>query len=118
MVMADGIIDAREMEVLYRIGREEYGLSPREIDLAIRESGIPFQCPEDVEDKIRLLYQMAEIAYSDNNVDESERSLICKYARYMGFLKENVEGIADYLLEQAKNNTPASDVINNIMKEG
>lgn len=38
MILADGIIDAREMETLYRIGREEYGISQKEIDLAIKES--------------------------------------------------------------------------------
>lgn len=52
MILADGIIDAREMETLYRIGREEYGISQKEIDLAIKESGTPFHCPEDLPGKI------------------------------------------------------------------
>lgn len=57
MILADGIIDAREMETLYRIGREEYGISQKEIDLAIKESGTPFHCPEDLPGKISFLYQ-------------------------------------------------------------
>ena len=40
MVLADGIIDARELEVLYRIGRDTYGIPAEEINNAIRESEI------------------------------------------------------------------------------
>lgn len=117
MILADGIIDAREMETLYRIGREEYGISQKEIDLAIKESGTPFHFPEDLPGKISFLYQMSEIALADNQLDNSERSLICKYAKRMGFIEENINDIVDYLLQQAKAHVPVSDVIDNIMKE-
>lgn len=117
MILADGIIDAREMETLYRIGREEYGISQKEIDLAIKEGGTPFHCPEDLPGKISFLYQMSEIALADNQLDNSERSLICKYAKRMGFIEENINDIVDYLLQQAKAHVPVSDVIDNIMKE-
>lgn len=117
MILADGIIDAREMETLYRIGREEYGISQKEIDLAIKESGTPFHCPEDLPGKISFLYQMSEIALADNQLDNSERSLICKYAKRMGFIEENINDIVDYLLQQAKAHVPVSDVIDKIMKE-
>lgn len=117
MILADGIIDAREMETLYRIGREEYGISQKEIDLAIKESGTQFHCPEDLPGKISFLYQMSEIALADNQLDNSERSLICKYAKRMGFIEENINDIVDYLLQQAKAHVPISDVIDNIMKE-
>ena len=110
MILADGIIDAREMETLYRI-------SQKEIDLAIKESGTPFHCPEDLPGKISFLYQMSEIALADNQLDNSERSLICKYAKRMGFIEENINDIVDYLLQQAKAHVPVSDVIDNIMKE-
>lgn len=42
MILADGIIDAREMETLYRIGREEYGISQKEIDLALKKAELHF----------------------------------------------------------------------------
>lgn len=85
--------------------------------MAIKESGTPFHCPEDLPGKISFLYQMSEIALADNQLDNSERSLICKYAKRMGFIEENINDIVDYLLQQAKAHVPVSDVIDNIMKE-
>ena len=104
------------METLYRIGREDYGLSAEEINSAIKESGTSFIVPEDLQGKVRFLYQLAEIAFADDQLDDSERKLMCKYAKRMGFLDENIDGIVDYLLQQAKDKRPIADVINDITK--
>ncbi len=55
MILADGIIDAREMETLYRIGRETYGIPAEEINDAIRESGTSFLIPETLNEKVSFL---------------------------------------------------------------
>ena len=68
--------------------------------------------------KARFL-SLYSMILADGIIDarEMERSLICKYAKRMGFIEENINDIVDYLLQQAKAHVPISDVIDNIMKE-
>ena len=63
MVLADGIIDAKELETLYKIGIEQYGLSQSEITATVRDAGSSFVMPNTLAGKIRFLYNMAQIAY-------------------------------------------------------
>lgn len=42
---------------------------------------------------------MAKIAWADGEIDSSERELIKKYALHYGFQPENVEAIADFMLD-------------------
>ena len=114
MILADGIIDAREMETLYRIGRENYGIPAEEINDAIRESGISFLIPETLNEKISFLYHLAEIALSDEDLDETEKTLLRKYALRMGFLEENANEIVDWLLEQVRHKKTLEQVLNEI----
>lgn len=102
MVMADGIVSAKELETLYRIGRENYGLSTEEINKAIVSSGTSFLVPEEAEEKVRILYEMAEIAWADGDIDPTERNLLRRYATRLGFMEENAEAIADFMLQQVK----------------
>ena len=78
MVLADGIIDARELEVLYRIGRDTYGIPAEEINNAIRESGTSFLTPGTLNEKVTLLYHLAEIALADEDLEDSEKALLQK----------------------------------------
>ena len=115
MVLADGVIDRRELETLYRIGTTEYGLNPAEISESIKTAGTSFILPIRIEDKIALLYQMAQICVSDNEVDETEICLFNRYALRMGFEKENLEGIRNFLIEEAQKGTLQKDVIETIL---
>ena len=114
MILADGIIDAREMETLYRIGRETYGIPAEEINQAIRESGTSFLIPETLNEKVSFLYHLAEIALADDDLDDSEITLLRKYALRMGFLEENANEITDWLLEQARQKKTLEQVLNEI----
>lgn len=114
MILADGIIDAREMEALYRIGRETYGIPADDINNAIRESGISFLIPETLNEKISLLYHLAEIALSDEDLDETEKTLLRKYALRMGFLEKNANEIVGWLLEQVRHKKTLEQVLREI----
>lgn len=116
MILADGIIDVRELEVLYKIGIENYGLTPEQISEAVREAGTSYVFPEKVEGRISLLYELAIIAWADGRIEQSERDILRTYALKMGFLDDNIEEIIEYLIEQAKSNIPAQQVIDNIIK--
>lgn len=114
MVMADGIVEAKELETLYRIGKENYKLSEEEINEAIVSSGTSFVAPTNIEEKISILYEMSEIAWADGNIDDSERNLLQKYAIRMGFKEENSKEIATFMLEQVKAGTSLDAILSEL----
>lgn len=115
MMLADGIVQAKELEVLYRIGQENYHLTPEEINKTVVTAGTSFIAPEKTEDKIAILYEMAEIAWADGEIDETERSLLARYAVRLGFKEENAESITEFMLQQVKDGVSQKDVISQIM---
>ena len=65
MVMADGIAHPKEMETLYRIGLEKYGLTNEIIGKTISLGGSSTIIPKLLEERIQILYEMALIAWAD-----------------------------------------------------
>lgn len=114
MIMADGIVVAKELETLYRIGRENYNLTPDEINQYIVSSGTSFIVPESVEERIRILYELSEIAWADGAIDSTEKNLLHRYVIRLGFLEENAENIVTFLLEQVKNGISLEEVLKEI----
>ncbi len=111
MVMADGIVEAKELETLYRIGRENYHLTPEEINKNVVTAGTSFVAPDKMEDRISILYEMAEIAWADGKIDETEKSLLARYAVRFGFKEENADDIAEFMFQQVKEKVSKEKVI-------
>lgn len=111
MILADGIIDARELETFYRIGTEQYGLSQEEINATIRSAGTSFTLPTTLEGKVRFLYNMIQIAYADGQIDSTEISLLKRYMAKMDFDETNFDGIIDYLSTAVKNGIKEDELI-------
>lgn len=115
LAMADGIFD--EQEQLYLVERAtKSGLNLDELFDLISEAndintGIP---PELLEDKIKDLYDLARIIWSDGEVKPEERTMLISFIRKYGFLEENVEGIADHLLQEAYKGSSTEFIINQI----
>lgn len=118
MVLADGVIDARELETLYKIGTEQYGLTQAEITATVRDAGSSFIMPDTLNGKIRFLFNMAQIAYADGEIDATERELLKRYIAKMEFAEENVDGIADFLLNSVKDGVSVDEIINMVVNKG
>ncbi|MCD7714595.1 MAG: hypothetical protein LUI08_06695 [Prevotella sp.] len=114
MVMADGIVHANELETLYRIGRENYGLSQEDIDKFVLSAGTSFVVPEDFSEKVRILYELAEIAWADGEIDDTEVKLLERYVKRFGFLDENAGEISKWLLAQVHNGVTFDDTLKEI----
>lgn len=111
MVMADGIIHPKELETLYRIGTETYGLTQDEITQSIVSAGKTMVIPELPEERIGLLYEMALVAWADGKLEDSERQLLKRYALLYGVEEEKAEALVEYLLDKAKDNVKEEDII-------
>lgn len=117
MVLADGIVEAKELESLYRIGRENYNLTSEEINKYVVSAGTTFIVPDRLEDRISLLYDLAEVAWADGKIDETERTLLARYVVRLGFLEENADEITDFMLKQVKDGISKEDVIKAIVND-
>lgn len=115
MVLADGVIDTRELETLYRIGQEKYNLTNQQISEAVKEAGTSFILPDKLEDKISLLYEMSQICVCDDKIDETEVNLLKRYARAMDFEEENLDGIVQFLIDEAQSGVNEDDVIQKVL---
>lgn len=117
MVLADGIIDAKELETLYKIGIEQYGLSQSEITATVRDAGSSFITPGTLAGKIRFLFNMGQIAYADGEIDITERELLKRYIEKMNFAEENIEEIADFILDSVKEGVSVDEIISNVTNQ-
>ena len=116
MIIADGIVDPKELETIYRIGRENYGLSEEEINKAVVGAGTTYVIPESTEERIRILYEMAIIAWADGKIEDSEHKMLRDYALRYGIVEESVVAFVDFLLEKAQKNISAEEIINELKK--
>ena len=116
MVVADGIVDPKELETIYRIGRESYGLSEEEINKAVVGAGTTYVIPDSPEERMRILYEMAIIAWADGKIEDSEHKMLRDYALRYGVVEENVMAFIDYLLEKAHNNMSVEEIMNELTK--
>ena len=116
MVLADGVVEAAELEQLYRIGRETYGILADDITACVRDAGTSFEWPDSMEERIGLLYEMALIASADGDIDPTERQLLSRYVVRCGFDETYAGTIADFLLERAKQNLTKKQVVEEALK--
>ena len=114
MVLADGEITWEELSTLYRIGKECYGLTDEKISITVREAGTSYVLPTTLDDKVRLLYHLSEIAWADGVIDVQEKTLLADFARKMGFEENNIDGIVDYMLSQVGGKVSLEEVISDI----
>ncbi len=114
MILADGIIDARELETLYKIGIEQYHLTQEEITAVVRDAGSSFILPTTLQGKVQFLYNLAMIALADGTVDPEEKALLNKYITRMGFEDANADGIAEFLFESIRNDKSFDEIMSMI----
>lgn len=116
MVLADGYAHPREMETLYRIGLENYGITEEEIMQEIKSSPVFYQIPVLPEEKIEILYEMAQIAWADKKLEETERDMMRRYATIYNVVEEQIDSLVDFLLEKAEKNAVFEDVLKELNK--
>lgn len=110
MVLADGVIEASELQALYKIGLNQYNLTQEEVISAVKQSGVSFQVPNSFAGKIEFLCNMANIALADGVLDDTERKLMNKYIVRMGFKEENATKIADFIFDNIKQGATYEEV--------
>ncbi len=113
LAVSDNEFDFKERQMLYKIG-VEHGITPSQINEVALTTNIKPVVPSDLKTKINYLYDLVRLAWADGKIEQEERSIIKKCIIRYGFLSENADSIANYLIECVKNNYSVEDIINGI----
>ena len=115
MVWADGVIDPLELETIYRIGTESYGLTQDEITDSLQNAGTSLQLPQTIEDKVKFLFNLAEVAWADGVIEPSEKELLRKYVIHLGFEEENAHQITEFMLNAVEKGQTVEEILSIIL---
>ena len=108
-LLEDKEIDPMELIVLQRIGKEQ-GISQEQMDQIFLQP-VENKIPENFDDKIDNLYDYTSIIWADGVVTEDEKKLLNRYIIDYGFLPENADKLAEFLIEEVKNGVSKDDVL-------
>lgn len=112
MVLADGIICPEEMLKLYKLGQEKFGLTEEAVNSLIMDDEDTMPVGISDTQKISLLYEMAQIAWSDNELCQAEKDLLHSYAQHFGITDDAIRPTIDFLLDCAEKGLTEEEVIN------
>lgn len=112
MVLADDTVKPEELVKLYQIAKR-HGIGEEEFN-KILMSPSQFVMPDDLEGKIRCLYELTEIILADGEVADNEMSVLKRFCSRFGFNESNVDAIADYLIESVRQEKSISQIMNEI----
>jgi hypothetical protein len=113
IALSDDNFSHLEMQLLYKFA-EERAISKFELDRILTGYAGDILIPETIEKKIEYLYDFALMIWADKVVNIDEEIALKKYIKSFGFLEENIEGLAKYLLECAKQSKPKNEILKEI----
>ena len=114
IALADGEFSALELKMLYKFA-EERGVSKSHLDdILLNPVDASNLVPEDINEKIGFLFDFSAMIWADEIVTDDELFTLKKYIKRFGFLDENIDSLADYLIEAIKNNKTRKDIINEL----
>jgi uncharacterized tellurite resistance protein B-like protein len=115
IALSDENFSHLEMQLLYKFA-EERNVSSEELDKILTGSIGEITIPGTLEERMEYLYDFAVMIWADEKITEDELSTLKKYCRKFEFLDENVDALAEYLLESAKENKSKSEFLNELKK--
>ena len=111
IALADGEFSALELKMLYEFAAER-GISKEHLDeILLQPIDTNSLIPEKLSEKLEFLYDFTAMIWADGVVNADERNALEKYIKLFGFLDENIEPLANYLIEEVKANKTKQEII-------
>ncbi|MEG3658388.1 hypothetical protein V5097_13350 [Arenibacter palladensis] len=99
MAFADDNFDILELQMLYQFA-DDRGIPAKELDkLLLNPVNDHASIPTDLNTKIEYLFDLSQMIIADGIITEDEKNTLKKYIKKFGFLEENIEELANYLLD-------------------
>ncbi len=111
LALADDEFDAKELKYLYDLAKER-GVSEDNLNnILLHPADVHSVVPATVEEKITYLYELSEIIWADEKVDENEIIALEHYIRLFEFEEESVVELRKYLINAVKENRSLSEIL-------
>lgn len=116
MAFADDNFDVLELQMLYQFA-DDRGIPAKELDkLLLNPVNEHSSIPTDLNTKIEYLYDLSQMIIADGIITEDEKNTLKKYIKKFGFLEENIEELANYLLDFVQNGQTKDVLISELNK--
>lgn len=114
MALADDNFDVLELQMLYNFA-DERGIPKEELDkMFLSPINNDLNIPADLNTRIEYLYDLARIIWADGKVTIDEMNSLKKYCRKFDFLEENIDELAEYLIDCVKKGIKKEEIINQL----
>lgn len=113
MAFSDDNFDVLEMKMLYKFA-EDRGLTKEQLNDILLNPSHDSSIPESLEQRVEYLYDLAVMIWADEKVTDDEYITLKKYCKKFEFLDENIDQLAEYLLDSAKKNISKEEIIKEI----
>ena len=101
LALVDEDFDMREVFLLTELCKK-YNVNLNEISIKLTSTEHEVLIPESVEERIKYLYELTQMAWADNIIQDCEHDMLRNYALRYDFLEENVDRIVDYLIDSVR----------------
>jgi hypothetical protein len=114
IALSDFEMHPLEIEFLTEFGKSK-GVSEVEIEhMLLNPVNFDDALPDTIEDRIESLYHLAQMIWADGKIAEEELKLLKRFCKTFGFKDENIQAIADFLIERARLKVPVSEVVREV----
>lgn len=114
MALTDDNFNALELQMLYHFA-DERGVPKEELEkLFMNPVSQEIDIPIDLNTRIEYLYDLTRIIWADCKVTDDEMNTLRKYCKKFEFLDENIDDLANYLIECVKDGVKKEEIINQL----
>ena len=112
IALSDGNFTTLEMKMLYEFA-EERGVQKDHLNEILLNPNTNTQTiPENIEEKLSYLIDFCVMSWADGILVEDEINALKKFISSFGFLDQNVDSLATFLLDSVKEGMSKKDIIN------
>lgn len=116
LALVDEDFDMREVFLLTELCKK-YNVNLNEISIKLTNTEHEVLIPESVEERIKYLYELTQMAWADNIIQDCERDMLRNYALRYDFLEENVDRIVDYLIDSVRDGKTLESIYQELQTE-
>lgn len=114
MALSDDNFDILELQMLYHLA-EQRGIPKEELDkLFLNPVNQQSDIPEELNTRIEYLYDLTCIMWADGIIEVDELNALKKYCKKFEFLDENIDELANYLIDCVQKGLGKQEIINQL----
>ena len=114
MALSDDNFDVLELQMLYQFA-DERGILREELDkLFLNPINSNLSIPNDLNTRIEYLYDLTRIIWADGQITIDEINTLKKYCKKFEFLEENIDELANYLIDCVQKGIGKQEIINQL----